>query len=288
MATKFCVVQALYLSCQTLVLCTAMIAYPEIDPVAIDLGFAKIHWYGLMYLIGFIGAWVYGVQRTKRADIDWTRKQVEDVIFYGALGVVLGGRLGYTLFYNFSGFLDNPISIFYIHQGGMSFHGGMLGVFVALYLFGRNNGMTFFQVSDFIAPWVPIGLGAGRIGNFINMELPGRPVDVMLPWAMDYGDHVARHPSSLYQALTEGLLLFFILWWYSKKPRPLMAVSAAFMFFYGVFRFVTEFFRTPDAHLGFIAFDWLTMGQLLSVPMIIFGIVVYWIATSKAQQSVVK
>lgn len=258
-----------------------MIAYPEIDPVAIAIGPLKVHWYGLMYLVGFIGAWFYGVQRTKREDIDWTRKQVEDVIFYGALGVVLGGRIGYTLFYNCSGFIDNPVSIFYIWQGGMSFHGGMLGVFVGLYLFGRNNGMTFFQVSDFIAPWVPIGLGAGRIGNFINMELPGRPVDTAISWALDYGDHIARHPSSLYQAFTEGLLLFLILWWYSSKPRPLMAVSAAFMFFYGVFRFTTEFFRTPDAQLGFIAFDWLTMGQLLSLPMIIFGIVVYWIAVKK-------
>ncbi len=255
-----------------------MIAYPEIDPVAVALGPIKVHWYGLMYLAGFIGAWIYGVQRTKRADINWTRKQVEDVIFYGALGVVLGGRIGYTFFYNFSGFIDNPVSIFYIWQGGMSFHGGMLGVFTGLYLFGRNNGMSFFQVSDFIAPWVPIGLGAGRIGNFINMELPGRSVETMIPWALDYGDHIARHPSSLYQALTEGLLLFVILWWYSRKPRPLMAVSAAFMFFYGSFRFTTEFFRTPDAQLGFIAFDWLTMGQLLSLPMILFGIVVYYLA----------
>ena len=160
----------------------------------------------------------------------------------------------------------------------MSFHGGMLGVFTGLYLFGRNNGMTFFQVSDFIAPWVPIGLGAGRIGNFINQELWGRPMESIMPWAFDYGDHIARHPSSLYQAFTEGLLLFLILWWYSLKPRPLMAISAVFMFCYGCFRFITEFFRIPDAHLGFIAFDWMSMGQLLSLPMIIFGIIVFYIA----------
>lgn len=258
-----------------------MLTYPEIDPVAIAVGPLKIHWYGLMYLIGFVGAWFYGVQRTKRKDAIWSRKQVEDVIFYGAVGVILGGRLGYTLFYNFSAFIDNPVSIFYIWQGGMSFHGGMLGVFTGLYLFGRKNGMTFFQVSDFIAPWVPIGLGAGRIGNFINKELMGRPAEASIPWAMDFGDHIARHPSSLYQALTEGLLLFLVLWIYSSKYRPHMAVSAAFMFFYGCFRFCTEFFRTPDAHLGFIAFDWLTMGQLLSLPMIIFGIVVYAIAINK-------
>jgi len=255
-----------------------MISYPEIDPVAFGFGALKVHWYGLMYLVGFVGAWAYGVVRATRVDNSWTRQMVEDVIFYGALGVILGGRLGYTLFYNFSGFLDNPLSLLYIWQGGMSFHGGMLGVFIGLYLFGRKNGLTFFQVSDFIAPWVPIGLGAGRIGNFINMELPGRPMDAIMPWAFDYGDQIARHPSSLYQALTEGLLLFLVLWWYSRKPRPLMAVSAAFMFFYGGFRFITEFFRIPDAHIGFLAFDWLTMGQMLSFPMVIFGIVVYWLS----------
>jgi len=262
-----------------------MILYPEIDPVALSLGPLKIHWYGLMYLTGFVGAWFYGVQRAKRDDIRWNRKQVEDVLFYGAMGVILGGRLGYTLFYNFPSFLDNPISIFYIWQGGMSFHGGMLGVFTGLYLFGRNNGMTFFQVSDYIAPWVPIGLGAGRIGNFINQELWGRPMDTVMPWAFDYGDHIARHPSSLYQALTEGLLLFLILWWYSSKPRPHMAISAVFMFCYGCFRFFTEFFRIPDAHLGFIAFDWLTMGQILSLPMIVFGIVVFYIAHKKNRRN---
>lgn len=258
-----------------------MIIYPDIDSVAFSIGTLKVHWYGLMYLIGFVGAWFYGVQRIKREDINWTRKQVEDVIFYGAMGVILGGRLGYTLFYNLPIFIDNPISILYIWQGGMSFHGGMLGVFIGLYLFGRQNGMSFFQVSDFIAPWVPIGLGAGRIGNFINKELWGRQMETVMPWAMDYGDHIARHPSSLYQALTEGLLLFLILWWYSSKPRPLMAISAVFMFCYGSFRFITEFFRIPDQHLGFIAFDWLTMGQVLSLPMIIFGIVVFYIAHKK-------
>ena len=258
-----------------------MITYPDINPVAISIGSLKIHWYGLMYLAGFVGAWFYGLQRTKREDLDWTRKQVEDVIFYGAMGVILGGRLGYTLFYNFASFMENPLSLFYIWQGGMSFHGGMLGVFIGLYLYGRRNGKTFFQVSDFIAPWVPIGLGAGRIGNFINQELWGRPMDTVMPWAFDFGDHIARHPSSLYQAVTEGLLLFIILWWYSSKPRPLMAVSAVFMLSYGSFRFITEFFRIPDAHIGFIAFDWLTMGQILSLPMIIFGIVVFTIAHRK-------
>jgi phosphatidylglycerol---prolipoprotein diacylglyceryl transferase len=262
-----------------------MIAYPNIDPIAVSLGPLKIHWYGLMYLIGFVGAWWLGIKRAARPDIGWSRQQVEDLIFYGAIGVILGGRIGYTLFYNLPVFLANPISIFYIWQGGMSFHGGMLGVFVALYIFGRKNGFTFFQVSDFIAPMVPIGLGAGRIGNFINHELWGRPMEHVMPWAFDYGDHIPRHPSSLYQALSEGLLLFLILWWYSSKPRPRMAVSAVFMFCYGCFRFTTEFFRTPDEQLGFIAFHWLTMGQLLSIPMIIFGIVVFWLAMKSSNKT---
>lgn len=218
-----------------------MITYPEINPVAIDLGFAKIHWYGLMYLIGFLGSWWLGMVRAKLPGSEWNRDQVADVIFYGALGVILGGRIGYILFYNFSAFLDNPVILFKIWQGGMSFHGGMLGVFIALYLFGRKTNKTFFQVSDFIAPMVPIGLGAGRIGNFINKELPGRAAESDIPWAMDFGDHIARHPSSLYQAITEGLVLFFILLFVSSKSPPRMMVSAVFMTGYGCFRFITEF-----------------------------------------------
>jgi len=262
----------------------SMIAYPDIDPVALALGSIKIHWYGLMYLIGFIAAWRLGLHRAKRPDINWTSKQVEDIIFYGALGVVLGGRIGYTLFYNFSSFIDDPLSIFYIWKGGMSFHGGLLGVATAFYVFARNNGMSFFQVADFMAPMVPIGLGAGRIGNFINKELIGRPMEASLPWAMDYGDHIARHPSSLYQALTEGLLLFILVWLYSSKQRSSMAVSAVFVMAYGCFRFITESFRAPDSHIGFIAFDWLTMGQLLSLPMILIGLMVYILAIRNKQE----
>ena len=253
-----------------------MITYPEINPVALDLGFAKIHWYGLMYLIGFAASWWLGVVRAAQPDSGWKKDEVADLIFYGALGVILGGRIGYVLFYNFSAFVDNPLLILQIWQGGMSFHGGMLGVFVALYLFGRKTQKTFFQVSDFIAPMVPIGLGAGRIGNFINVELLGRPADPALPWAMDFGDRIARHPSQLYQAITEGLLLFLILWIYSSKTRPRRMVSAWFLIGYGCFRTFTEFFRIPDAHIGFVAFNWLTEGQLLSIPMILAGIFIIY------------
>ncbi len=254
-----------------------MITYPEINPVAIDLGFVKVHWYGLMYLIGFAGAWWLGVRRAALDNSGWNNEQVSDVIFYGALGVILGGRIGYVLFYNFSAFLENPVILFRIWEGGMSFHGGMLGVFVAYYFFAKKTKKTYFQVADFLAPMVPIGLGAGRVGNFINKELLGRPVESDIPWAMDFGDHIARHPSSLYQALTEGLLLFLLLWFYTRKPRPAMAASALFMIGYGLFRFITEFFRTPDSHIGFVAFDWMTKGQQLSIPMILVGCFLFYL-----------
>jgi len=261
-----------------------MLTYPNIDSLAFSVGPLKVHWYGLMYLIGIIGAWIYGVLRTRRDDLDWTRRQVEDLVFYGTLGVILGGRLGYTLFYGWEVFIDNPVSIFYIWKGGMSFHGGMLGVFLAMLIYARRHGRAFFDVTDFIAPFIPFGLGAGRIGNFINGELVGRVADPDLPWAMvfPFVDQQPRHPSQLYQAFTEGLLLFIILWWYSSKPRPRMAVSGVFMISYGCFRFTTEFFRTPDAHLGFVAFDWLTMGQLLSLPMVLVGVLLYWLAMKSA------
>lgn len=258
-----------------------MISYPEVHPVALDLGAIKIHWYGLMYLFGFLGALLLGNYRAKQENSGWDKQQVSDVIFYGALGVILGGRAGYIIFYNFDLFVDNPAIIFRIWEGGMSFHGGMLGVFVALYLFGRKYNKTFFQVSDFIAPMVPLGLGFGRLGNFINKELWGRPAESAIPWAMDYGDHIARHPSSLYQAISEGLVLFAIVFLFSQKPRPTMAVSGLFMLCYGSFRFTTEFFRTPDAQLGFVMFDWMTKGQQLSIPMIIFGLIILFMAYKK-------
>lgn len=262
-----------------------MINYPDLSPVALDLGVIKVHWYGLMYLFGFISAILIGNFRAKASTNNWTKDQVSDVIFYSAVGVIAGGRIGYVLFYNFSVFIENPLMIIRIWEGGMSFHGGMLGVFIALYLFAQKTNRTFFQVSDFIAPMVPLGLGFGRIGNFINKELWGRPVDSYVPWAMNYGDNIGRHPSSLYQATTEGVLLFGILFVFSMKPRPTMAVSGVFMMCYGMFRFITEFFRTPDAQLGFVMFDWMTKGQQLSVPMIIFGITILFFAYKKQKEN---
>ena len=216
--------------------------------------------------------WWLGNLRARRPDSGWTPEEVADMLFYGALGVILGGRVGFILLYNFDLFIDDPLMLFRIWQGGMSFHGGMLGVFVAMWIYARKTGRTFFQVTDFMAPFVPVGLGAGRIGNFINGELWGRPTE--LPWGMvfPFVDQQARHPSMLYEALLEGLLLFIILWVYSSKSRPLRAVSGMFMLFYGLFRFGVEFVRQPDAHLGFIAFDWLTMGHVLSAPMVLYGI----------------
>lgn len=250
-----------------------MISYPNIDPVAVSLGPLKIHWYGLMYLVGFAGAWWLAQYRSRREDTPLNAAQVSDLIFYGALGVVLGGRVGYVLFYHFDQFLQNPLWIFAIWEGGMSFHGGMLGVIAALFFYGKKLNLNLFELTDFIAPMVPIGLGAGRLGNFIGGELWGRVTD--LPWAMVFpraGD-LPRHPSQLYQFALEGLLLFLILWWYSAKPRPRMAVSGLFLICYGVFRFLVEFVRQPDAHLGYIAFGWLTMGQLLTLPMVLAGLV---------------
>lgn len=249
-----------------------MLLYPDIDPVAIQLGPLAVHWYGLMYAVGFLAGWGLGRLRARRPGSPLTPSQVDDFLIYAALGVVLGGRIGYVLFYNFSAFTQNPLILLKLWEGGMSFHGGMLGVFAATWLFARKTGCHFFSLADFIAPLAPIGLGAGRIGNFINGELWGAPTS--LPWGMVYLPlgGVPRHPSQLYQALLEGLLLFLILWWFSSRPRPRAAVSGLFLLCYGSFRFMVEFVRLPDAHIGYVAFDWMTMGQVLSLPMILGGL----------------
>ncbi|EIJ41532.1 prolipoprotein diacylglyceryl transferase [Beggiatoa alba B18LD] len=269
-----------------------MLTYPTIDPVLVQIGPFPIHWYGLMYLIGLLIAWWLGLGRAKRPDSPVTPEQLSDLVFYAALGVVVGGRLGYILFYGFPSYLQNPLSILEVWRGGMSFHGGLIGVLIAMAIFARKHNRTFFQMTDFIAPLVPPGLAAGRLGNFINGELWGHPTQSMWGMQITQENVIARlpqnlqeavlngmglYPSQLYQAALEGVTLFIILWLYSRKPRPTMAVSGLFLIGYGVFRFLVEFVRMPDAHLGYLAFGWLTMGQLLTIPMILLGILfMYW------------
>ena len=265
------------------------------DPIAVSIGPLDIHWYGVMYLLAFLAFWVVGNQRAMRQTWwGWSKQDVSDILFYGMLGVILGGRIGYMLFYGFDLLIQNPLSLLKVWDGGMSFHGGLLGVAFAMAWFARRTGRTFWQVADFVAPLVPLGLAFGRLGNFIGGELWGRLTEV--PWAMIFAkstgfrqaeeaalneawrsgalDHLARHPSQLYQAGMEGLALFLILMWYSGRPRPRAAVSGLFLLGYGVFRLVAEFFRQPDEHLGFLALQWLTMGMALSLPMIAAGFII--------------
>lgn len=257
-----------------------MLVFPEFDPVALSLGPVKIHWYGLMYVLAFLFAYGLATYRSKQRD-GWTPEMVSDLLFYGALGVILGGRIGYVLFYEFGQFLVDPLWLFKVWTGGMSFHGGFLGVVVAMVFFARKYKKTAFQTLDFIAPCVPTGLMFGRIGNFIGGELVGRPVESLnYPFAMIFPhvDQLPRHPSQLYQALGEGLLLFIVLWWFSSRPRPRMAVSAVFLMGYGLARFIVEFFREPDVDQGFILLGWVTKGQMLSFPMILIGLWMLWYA----------
>lgn len=256
-----------------------MIVFPNINPIAFSLGPIQVHWYGLMYLLGFALAWVLAQWRAKHYKLAWTSEQIGDLIFYSALGVIIGGRLGYMLFYNTHQLFTQPLILLKLWEGGMSFHGGLLGVAIAMGLFARKIKKPFFEVTDFLAPLVPLGLAAGRAGNFINGELWGRVTDV--PWAMVFpnSDGQPRHPSQLYELGLEGLTLFIFIWWYAAKPRPVGRVSAMFLIGYALCRLIAECFREPDAQLGFIAFDWLTMGQLLSIPMLLVGM--WWLWGSK-------
>lgn len=250
-----------------------MISYPNIDPIAISIGPLAVHWYGIMYLIGFAGAYALGMYRAKGSNGLWTPEMVSDAIFYGALGVILGGRVGYSVFYQFPTLLADPLSILRIWEGGMSFHGGLLGVIVAMFFFARRYKQHLVDVTDFLAPFVPIGLGAGRLGNFIGGELWGKPTDVS--WAMVFPNdplQLARHPSQLYQFALEGVVLFGILWFFSQKAKPRYCISGLFLLCYGLFRILVEFVREPDAQIGYLAFGWVTQGQVLSLPMVLVGV----------------
>ena len=276
-----------------------MIFLHQIDPVAVSLGPLRVHWYGLMYLLGFLLAWWLGRRRIRAGRLPGVDEDgFGDLLFYGLIGVIVGGRLGSVLFYDFNTYLHNPLQVLKVWEGGMSFHGGLIGVLVAAWLWSRRHRRHFFDTMDFLAPLVPPGLGFGRIGNYIGGELwgkytrgdwgvvfpsglpePYRSLDpVALKAQFDAGalDAFARHPSQLYQAFLEGLVLFCVLWWYSAKPRPRYAVSGLFALLYGSFRFLVEFVRMPDAHLGYLAFGWLTMGQVLSLPLVALGLFLLW------------
>ena len=275
-----------------------MLTHPQFDPIAIHIGPLAIHWYGLTYLLAFgLFLWLAST-RVKLAPFmrtGWTLREVEDLLFYGVLGVVIGGRLGYVLFYKPGYYAGNPLEIFAVWKGGMAFHGGMLGVLVAMAIVARVRGRTFFEITDLIAPCVPTGLAAGRLGNFINGELWGRAADPSLPWAMVFpqsGSSIPRHPSQVYQFLLEGLLLFALLWWYARRPAAYVGrrgqavwgkVSGAFLVGYGMLRFTAEYFREPDGFLGLLALD-LSMGQWLCVPMIFAGVAIWvWASGREAR-----
>ena len=265
-----------------------MLVHPEFDPVAVSIGPLtlmgntigplNVHWYGLMYVFAFTSAWLLGMYRASLPHTVLKRAEVEDLIFYGALGVVIGARVGYVFFYNFSAFLEDPIWLFRVWEGGMSFHGGLLGVMAFMGYYCRKINKNYIDVMDFVAPLVPLGLGFGRMGNFIGQELWGRETTVS--WGMLFPkdpEGLVRHPSQLYQSFLEGLVLFIILFWFSRKPRPRGAVSGMLLVCYGCFRFFVEFFREPDSHIGFDLFEWMTRGQVLCMPMILGGLfLIYW------------
>jgi phosphatidylglycerol:prolipoprotein diacylglycerol transferase len=272
--------------------------FVDLNPIAISLGPVQVRWYGIMYVIGIAIAWWLGNRRRAAGRLPVSADEFSDLTFYAALGVILGGRIGYMVFYDTAELIAHPLSLFRVWEGGMSCHGGLLGVLLAVLWWTRRNKLNFFDVVDFVAPLVPIGLGLGRLGNFIGGELWGRHTD--LPWGMIFPralealgktteelrqmylagelDRAARHPSQLYELCLEGVVLFAVLWLYSRKPRPRYAVSGLFALLYGIFRFSVEFVREPDVQLGFVAFDWLTMGQILSLPLILIGLFLLWLS----------
>jgi phosphatidylglycerol---prolipoprotein diacylglyceryl transferase len=274
-----------------------MITLHQMDPIALGLGPLQIHWYGVMYLLAFAACWFLGRLRIREGRLPGVDETgYGDLLFYGMLGTVLGGRLGYILFYDLATYIAHPLDVFKVWQGGMSFHGGLVGVLVAAWLWSRRRGLHFFDVADFIAPLVPPGLAFGRIGNFINGELWGKfthanwgvvfpnapefagvsPAELQARFASGALAQFARHPSPLYEATLEGLVMFVVLWWYSRTPRPRYRIAALFALMYGSFRFLVEFVRVPDAQLGYLAFGWLTMGQVLELPVIAFGLYCLW------------
>lgn len=285
-----------------------MLTFPEIDPIIFALGPIKVRWYGLMYVVAFLLAWWLAKRRCKRSDSPVNSEQVDDLLFYGMLGVILGGRIGYAIVYGWDQLTSDPLYLFKITQGGMSFHGGLVGVMTAMWLYGRKLGHSIWRMTDFVAPIVPLGLGFGRIGNFLNGELWGGPA-TNVPWAMQVrcDDTWARielcekklglapdvlmtpplHPSMLYESLLEGFVLFAILWLYSSKPRPYLAISGMFLLFYGMFRFAVEFYRMPDVHLGYLALDWVTMGHILTLPMMLVGSVLIITAYLRSARGIV-
>ncbi|MFT7007614.1 MAG: phosphatidylglycerol:prolipoprotein diacylglycerol transferase [Colwellia sp.] len=258
--------------------------FPVIDPIIFSIGPIALRWYGMMYLIGFLVAMFLANRAADKSAGEWTRDQVSDLLFYSFLGVILGGRIGYVLFYQWEYFLADPLYLFQIWQGGMSFHGGLLGVITAVYIFARKTNKSFLTVGDFVVPLVPVGLGMGRLGNFINAELWGRETDV--PWAMVFPTdalQLPRHPSQLYEFFLEGVVLFIILYVVTRKPRSLGLASGIFLIGYGVFRSIVEFFREPDANLG-LYFSFISKGQILSIPMILGGFLIIYLGYLSQQK----
>lgn len=253
--------------------CLSMLTYPDLNPVALSIGAFKIHWYGIMYLFAFASAWLLAMHRAKGPNAFINKEQVENLITYGAFGVIIGGRLGYVVFYQFGHWMNDPLWLFRVWEGGMSFHGGLIGVIVAMLIYSHRIHKPYIALMDFVAPIVPLGLCFGRLGNFIGQELWGRVTTG--PWGMIFPNDpsgLPRHPSQLYQATLEGLVLFIVLFWFSRKPRPRGAVSGLFLILYASFRFLVEFVREPDSYIGFDLFDWMTRGQLLSIPLFALGL----------------